>query len=649
LFGRQVALVLCGEAHEDTIDLTRRKSVCDADMGWIMVPPQPNQAGYKPEDALATKSDLTFAAAKKWAAGVVEKIEDKEDDDLDGAILVFASLGRSKGSAAVYRPKAKRSLKHQFPPGTIVMEWLDLDEKAREFNSRRLDTSKMPVPAEEQDALIAERKLDRLGEGIEFFDDWLIRLAKSNSFRVEFVLEAPVGAHEVEFHVEPGASPAPVAHEALRCMDPDSDEEEDRKTTAGNGSFLDTLRRQALAHFPLERVHCADPRVLGDSEDTNLPKALHGSFQQLLREAPPKCQEALELEKLGFFACNQEDDDVLPSWEGFLGGAADLLYHAHHVKANFVPFLKDCVGSADALRRFHDALYFGTIPQALSEITINEQTRPSASVRSLLHQSSDAGAEVTPRLMGHCSDRRKPIPIRAAPVDRYVKARGFDTPRTWVSGIAEQLRQAGQQSFVNKVKSWYWNSVNKLLADPKNADKTGDNFVAYLRAAHQEIFRDIKDSSETQKLRRSCWAKSKSDKRHRYDVKSMKIPSLEEAFEEFNGSKPSTPAASRREAVLGRIFVDAFQLRLVDLGMVLKTASAISSAPADENVVVVLYAGADHTNNIAKFWRSFGFSPAGLPNKGVVGKDDPESDEPKCLAFPSYLHDLNKLFPIGCK
>jgi hypothetical protein len=360
----------------------------------------------------------------------------------------------------------------------------------------------------------------------------------------------------------------------------------------------------------------------------------------------PKCEETLELEKLGHLASNAGDDDVvLPSWEAFLGGGADLLYHAHHVKGNYVPFLKTCVGSADALRRFHDALYFGTVPQALAEITINEQTRPSAAIRSLVHQSADPAAAATPRLMGHCSDRRQPIPVRAAPVDRYVKARGFDTPRTWVSGVAEKLRESGQQAFVNKVKNWYWKCVNRMLADPKNVDTMGDNFAAFLRAAHPEIWNDI-DNSETKKLRRQRWARSKTNKGHRYDMSDIRMPSVEEAFAEFTSSEPATAAASRREEVLGQVFVDAFQLRLVDLSMVLKTAAAIASAPADENVVIVLYAGADHTNNIAKFWRSSGFSPAGLPNEGVVGKDDYESDEPKCLAFPSYLHDLNKLFPI---
>jgi hypothetical protein len=552
-----------------------------------------------------------------------------------------------EGSAAIYPPWVARSTEHQLLPGTAVLEWADTDVKARTFNSRRLDMAKMPVSAEEQDALIAERKLDRLGEGIELFDDWLVRKADSTSVHVEFILEAPVAAHEVELHVEPDLCPAPVANESLRCMEPDSDEEECRQTVPGNGSFLDTLRRQALTHFPQERVHCADPRVLGDSEDSNLPKSMHGSFRALVGEPFCKCKEMLELDALHHAASEEHDDDVspLPSWEAFLGGAADLLYHAKHIKADFVPFLTECVGSASALRKFHDALYFGTVPEALAEIAVNEQTRPSACVRSLLHQS---GAAVSSRSMGHCSDRRKPIPIRSAPVDRYLKARGFDTPRTWVAGLGEKLRQAGKESFVNTVREWYWNSVNPMLADPKNVDTTGDYFAAYLQAAHRDMYEDLHDTTDPSKLRRCTWAPSKKDpksKECRHNLKDVRIPSLEETFAELKG-RSRTQVSSRRERVLGQIFVDVFQLRLVDLAMVLKVANAVVAAPEDKPIAIVLYAGADHTNSIIKFWKSMGFSAAGLTKKGVVGKSVYKPDEPKTLTFPSYLHDLSKLFPI---
>jgi hypothetical protein len=648
LFGREVALILCGESHFDTIDLTRRKGIVHADMGWIMT--APNQAGFNPGEAFATKNDVTLAAAKNWARGIIKKLDKKTDDDYEGSFLVFASLGRMEGSAAIFHPWANRSMDHPLPPGTAVLEWADTDVKARIFNSRRLDTTKMPVSAEEQDALIAERKLDRLGDGIELFDDWLIRNVDSKSVHVEFVLEAPVGAHEVELHVEPGVGAAPASHASVRCMDPDSDEEECNQGVPGNGSFLDTLRRQAIAHFPPERVHCADPRVLGDSEDSNLPKSLQNSFRALVREPPPRCKETLELDAIDHALSQDINDDSspLPSWEAFLGGAADLLYHAKHVKADFVPFLTDCVESAGALRRFHDALFFGTVPEALAEIKMGDQTRPSACVRSLLYQSPETGASASPRPMGHCSDRRKPVPIRAAPIDRYLKARGFETPRTWVSGLAETLRQSGKESFVSTVREWYWSAVNPMLEDPKNVDTTGDYFAAYLRAAHRDMYDDMHDTTDPVKLRRCTWAPSKKDpksKECRYNLKDVRIPSLEETFAELKG-RSCTPVSSRRERVLGQIFVDVFQLRLVDLAMVLKVANAVAAAPDDKDIAIVLYAGADHTKSITKFWKSMGFSATGLSKKGLVGKDVYKADEPKTLTFPSYLHDMSKLFPI---
>ena len=54
------------------------------------------------------------------------------------------------------------------------------------------------VTAEDQDSLLAQRKFERFGDGIEFFDDWLIRQATSTALQVEFVQEAPVAADEVQ-------------------------------------------------------------------------------------------------------------------------------------------------------------------------------------------------------------------------------------------------------------------------------------------------------------------------------------------------------------------------------------------------------------------------------------------------------------------
>jgi hypothetical protein len=603
--------------------------------------------------AFATKNGLTLSAAKKWAAKVLEEAEDKQVKlDIAGSMLVFSSLGRVKGSASVFLPGVQSSEQHSQFPGTAVFEWGDTDSKAREFNRRRLDAKAKPVSAEEQDALIAERKSALLGEGIELFDDWFVRQARNSSSKalnVQFVQEAPVSAHEVEMHVEPGTSSAPVPHESIRRLELDSEEDDDGKHRMGGGSYLDYLRRQVLAHLPRENVHFIDPRVLGDAEDQNLPKALHGSFQA--SEQLPKSQEAVELEGRGADwakpaaegePCRDGTEfSPLPSWEAFFGGAADLLYYAGHVKADFAPFLAGCVGSAEKLRRFYEALYLGTVPEAIAEIQLNDNTRPLACVRSLAYQPPEPGAALLRRPMGHCSDRRKLLPVRAAPVDRYLKARGFNPPRTWSSGLAEQLRRKGAEQFVIAAQTFYRSAVDRMLADPKVADDEGDNFVAWLRACHPDIYYDI-DSNDPNKLNRCHWAQSEShpkSKEHRYNLKDIRIPGFEAAFAEVIRSRPSTQASSSREQVLAKILVDAFQLRLVDLSMILKTANIVMATPKGGRVVVVQYAGADHIRSVVKFWRSQGFRL-----RGSVGKDSYEDDEPRVLALPSYLHDFTSLF-----
>jgi len=133
-------------------------------------------------------------------------------------------------------------------------------------------------------------------------------------------------------------------------------------------------------------------------------------------------------------------------------------------------------------------------------------------------------------------------------------------------------------------------------------------------------------------------------KKHRHNLKDIEIPGLQDAFKEFAKFDPSTRASTRRERVLAQIIIDAFQLRLVDLAMTLAVADAAAAAPPGMPVVVVLYAGEDHTRSCADFWRDQGFSSKGLAGKGIVGKRDWEDDEPRGLSFPAYLQDVRTLF-----
>jgi hypothetical protein len=618
MFGKEVALILCGEAHEDTIDLTRRKGNLEPDLGWIMVPPSLDHFGFNPKEAVATKKDVTLLGAKEWAEELMEK-EDDKDNATAGAKLVFAFMGRTKGLAAVFSPRAKRSAQHSLPPGSVVYEWADKDNQAREFNRRRLAAS---VPVIEQDLLIAERKAERLADGFELFDDWLVRQFEAADVHMEFVQEAPVSADEVELHIEDSTPAAPCAHECLRLIDLDSDEDEDDEPHLGSGCYLDYLRRQTTTYLPQNRIHGIDPRVLGDAEDENLPEFLRGSFQQPRFQAPgQKDTEMADLDAQGadWGKLDQEMDvlsTTLPSFEAWLGGAADLLYHAPHIKADYSPFLASCVGSTERLWQFFEALYFGTVPEALSKISIDNNMRSFASVRSLAYRSAP-DAKLMRRPLGKCSDRRRPIPVRALPMERYLKARGFNTPRTWISGLAEQLRLVGAEHLVNVAKAFYREAVNRMLVDPKGGDLQGDNFVAWLRACHRDVFKDV-DKSDPRKLQRKDWVRSQkhpTSTDHEYFMKSICIPGFQEAFSEivsgrrWNCSQCGEANAAEQEVcgqcscapseifhkastvqqrMLSKIIVDAFALRSVDLAMILKIANLISSAPADEPVVVML-------------------------------------------------------------
>eukprot|EP00931_Biecheleriopsis_adriatica_P078584 TRINITY_DN5201_c0_g1_i2.p1 TRINITY_DN5201_c0_g1~~TRINITY_DN5201_c0_g1_i2.p1 ORF type:complete len:813 (-),score=160.83 TRINITY_DN5201_c0_g1_i2:201-2615(-) len=687
MFGREIALILCGEAHEDTIDLTRRKGDLLPDFGWVVVPPSPGEFGFDFDDACATKDDATVQEAKKWAEEIVEKADSK-DSSMTGASLVFYSLGFTKGTAAVFPPRVKRSPKFQMLPGTVVYQWADTDEQARNFNTRRLTEM---VPVQEQDAMIGKRKFECIEDGFELFDDWLLRqverTTESTDVHVEFIQEAPVSADEVELHVDPTMSPAPPAHECLRLIDLDSDEEADDEPHLGNGCYLDYLRRRTTTYLSQKIVHGVDPRVLGDAEDENLPEYLCGSFQEArFMTELPKDLELNELDaKKADWARHDQDTDVqagtLPSFEAWLGGAADLLYHAPHVKADFSPFLGSCVGSTDSLWRFFEALYFETVPDAIAVLRLDKSTRPLACARSLAYRSSP-GAALMRRPMGPCSDRRKPMPVRAIPVDRYLKARGFDTPRTWIAGLAERLREEGAEHFVNAAKTFYRQAVNRMLVDPKAGDVQGDNFVAWLRACYRDIFRDV-DTSDPSKLQRKEWVESVKNPKsseHEYHLKAITIPGFEKAYSEImEGRKWTCPqcgkinqtenkkcqscvaakrkkcgtdsapgvvhtASTVRQRMLSKMIVDAFALRSVDLAMILKIANIVSTAPADAPIVVVLYAGEDHTDSVAKFWRAWGFSHSGLPKQGKIRKAaDADSN---CLTFPSYLHDFGELFPL---
>ena len=566
-------------------------------------------------------------------------------------MLVFEA---DEGRARVFPPGTRP------PPGSLALEWSDTDAEARKFNRRRLEGEE--VPDQEHDALVARRKAKRAREGIELFDDWLLRAAHAAPAcraRVELVLEAPVPADEVELHVEPGVGPAPAAHECLRRLETDSDEDSDGAADPddGCGLFLSYLRRRVGGRLPGGgRVRCVDPRSLGAGDDAEAARA----FQALLVEPRPRDAEAEELDALGAEWAGKpgpeeleepgdgesEEEDwgpPLPSWEAYFGAAGELLYYSGHVKADYAPLLAGCVGGEEAMRRFFEELYFGTVPAALAELRLSPETRPLAWLRPPSLRPEGGGA-----LLRRPDDEGL-LPVKAAPLDRYLKAKGTDPPRTWVSGLALRLEHAGAGGVVNAARAWYGRAVGRMLDDPKGADLEGDYFLAWLRECHPDVYADV-DRAAPNELRDLAWAPSLSQPRcreRRHALGGIRIPDAAAAFAEFSLLDPAARTTTRRERVLAKILVDIFQLRLVDVAAALAVADAVVGAPPGGRVVVVLYAGGDHARCVADFWREQGLTSRGLPRGGFVGSEEGFADgESHALRLPGYLRDPAGLFPV---
>ncbi|CAK0822720.1 unnamed protein product, partial [Prorocentrum cordatum] len=175
-------------------------------------------------------------------------------------------FGRPRGELAEDAEIAEAG---ERPAAWRLFRWDDQDEEACAFHRRR--AAGEVVPTEEQDALIARRKELRLAEGIQLFDDWLLSSAKeaASGARVHLVLEAPVGADEVELHVEASVAPAPPAHECLRRIELDSDSDSDEAEDPDDGGRSprrdSTLRRQAARAGrgrPAREAACFLPSVL---------------------------------------------------------------------------------------------------------------------------------------------------------------------------------------------------------------------------------------------------------------------------------------------------------------------------------------------------------------------------------------------------
>lgn len=715
VLGKQVALVLCGESHNEALDLTRPHAILEPKCGWVKLSGY-GGGGWSNDDALRRKYGVTLGKAKDWAAEYVDNMEEEET-----VFLVYVPDG-AKGTAYIYNEDAERSHEHTLADAASVFKWADLDTELREFNEFRLTGE--DVDTQEHDMLVEKRKTDRRREGIELFDDWLEKHSQArdtgdeNAIEVHLLLEQCPNPSELELHRATEIDDIPPAIESIRRLEEDSEpseDEDDEPSAYGDCDYLDYLYRRCKSMLPLGRLHCVDMRCLGDEDaaiqaDWNslltaeevasglsisnpeeaelkalgLPKLDEGDsdvlrrvlekddsgqyrdasgklipkFQEgdVVRDADNLLRDAVDWNRVDPGKCDLEawgkpkaekktKQPTLPSFEGFFGQPANFLYYDRHLRACYAPFIARAVKSKASWDSFMKALFFGgTIPEALASLDLSKEARACSWVRSPICLN-EAG------VMTRRNDSDS-ISFRHLPISCYLKAKGSEPPRTWLSalhaGLASRTEKAAALASV--ARQWALDAIEHFAKDPKGNDDQengGEWFVAWLRAAHREIYDDI-DTSDESVLLGKQWMPSESQegKKHRHQIGEIKIPScqdgLSEVLKQFDIKKPST----RRAEVLAQIFIDVWMVKLVDYAAVLKILDVVEQCKTSK-VVVACYFGSQHTRAIEQFWRTQGLSSKGLSANGYVGKPAFEEDEARRLELPSYLHDFQELFNMG--
>jgi len=666
LLGREVAIILCGEAHNSALDLTRQQGIMVPVRDWLEVP-RSEAPSYHPMDAFKTVRGLSLEKAKAWAHHEMEFELDESQDN--GGVLLYQPMEGLTLSTAQYfaietRPRkwidqeCRECTFSAMPENAVMYQWIDQDPDVRADFKRQVAGKDFRQTV--HDAAMSKRKQLRRGEGLELFDDWLVRQyqettsKKDNAIRVDFVYEGQVAASELELHVEPGVPKAPPAHDCLKAIELDSDEEalEDCRPDDGEGGFADYLTRRVEQHLAPGNIHGIDPRNMGQ-DPSKSQKAMHKKWN--LGKRVPKDTEEVELTKSGAAYPqwyidkypkawdNPRTKTRLPSWELFFGQAAEYLYYSGNVKTDYAPFLATCLPTTERLLNFFDELYFGTVPQAIAHLGhLDDNARSLTRIKSLAHIGPERVLSRRPTDDGLTN-------LKAAPIDRYLKARGSQPPRTWVSGLAATLRAAGGEQFLEGVQSWYRKCVMKLLANPKHVDRSGDYFNAWLRETRPDIYKEI-DPCDASALRRANYVPSldiPNRKKRGHYIGNIQVPSLDQALAELRQFKSEDRVATtKRQRVMAKIIVDVMQLRLVDVAAILKVATIAASSPVGSRHAIVFYGGADHTSSLITFFKSQGFSHKGLSREGLVDGRARKSSESCGLKLPAYLHDFELLFPV---
>lgn len=666
--GRSVSLYLCGESHEEAIDVTRKGGKFLSQEGWIPISECiPAESPYlRLHDFRILKSKkkaVPLSAAKDFGTEYAEYDFDPENGT--SLFLLFSESESSvprKKKGLVWIVSAKENkdgrelertssesvnlaleaiLSGNAPPtGLQAFHWNDTDEEARTLNQRRLREACADDSIPDHDALISRRSERLKKNDIWTWDAWLedtfFDEEKNPRSSFHLILEEPVVPWELEMY-EFSAAPEVVPAPDFLREDSDSDESEDDDPAGDGGSYAEFVARKmfekALRDSTKTWLHAVDARDVGlafpksgflsDFAKEQVLPISDGNHLVPTEALLPRHSGETEAVKLGRRVYSPSEDD-LRSLEVFFAQVTDILLYYPQLKTRYAPFLATCVGSYEIWEIFFKTLFLGgSIKDAINLLTLTAPSLPFLHVRSELRESG----QVSTLFMS---------------LKHFLIAKGSVLePATWSSQMFKRLSEMGDEGarLAEEVRNWVLDRIKFAAADPKNA-ASADNFEVYLRAVHRHIY-DAIDTSDPEVLRHSKFMRNEDRsedrsgaKQLRFDVGSIKVPSL--------GGSDRSPLLFSKENMLGteteilaKLLVDMWVSSLVDfcaalriLQIALKESNSEDPSP---QLSVVVYMGSEHTKALKEFF----MERLDFRVRHSVGKEDWDEEEARKLKLPA--------------
>lgn len=362
-----------------------------------------------------------------------------------------------------------------------------------------------------------------------------------------------------------------------------------------------------------------------------------------------------------YFPENVRDDIAIPSFEGFFAQASDILYYSQYIKASYSPFLYHyfLVNGNKGIHKFKDfmmELFFGgTIGSALSMIGLSlkdtqndmDHRKQHLYIRSPIQiKNSDDNKEDDNNnnnaLYKLRQEDEENVTFPYLPIHGFITTKAnhssADNHRTWSShlynSVLKQEGAAGNKSMAQNVKKYIVESyIDKCLENPKQGDMKcfqggGEWFLAYLRAAHRDVYDNIPEEKlvdpyellistdeeitiPTRNDDGNETAENEMEER-KVNLHDIQIPSCEQGMhqiKQFFENHKNKKSVSEDIEVMAKIMIDIYMSNLVDfsallkiLDIVLSSRSQESSTEKKKTLVVCVYMGSIHTQTIAKFF-----------------------------------------------